>query len=82
MHALYIIEFAFAALFAYAVITQLVLPLLRDTPIFPWLELERKLTNKLHDAKQGVVEAELERDIYHTNEVRKAVKSFTKTKGR
>jgi len=81
LRALYLIEYAAAAVIVYAVVTQIILPLWRETPIFPWLEGERKLTHKLHDANQDVREARIERDIYYTKEEKKDIKASTK-KGR
>ena len=43
MHALYLIEFAIFSLFVYGVITQVAMPLWRDTPLFPIFDNEGKL---------------------------------------
>lgn len=63
MPALYLVEFAIFALFIYGVITQIVMPLWRDTPLLPIFDREGKLEVKLREAKQDVLEAELEREI-------------------
>ena len=80
MQALYLIEFAIAAVVVYAIVSQIILPLWRGTPSFPWLEPERKLTHQYHDARQQVVEAKIERDIVRTKEEKKKIKASTKRK--
>ena len=68
MHALYLIEIAVFSLFVYSVITQVAMPLWRDTPIFPMLRSEGKLEIGLKDANQGLLEAELTREIQRRQE--------------
>ena len=80
MPALYLIEFAIGAMFLFVIVTQVILPIWRRTPTFPWLEVERKLTNDLHDARQEVREAKIEQDISRTKQEKKKIKASTKRK--
>jgi hypothetical protein len=67
MAALYLVEFVLGAAFLYGVFTQIALPLWNDTPMFPMFAQEGKLEAELKDAKQGVVEAEIESAISRHN---------------
>jgi hypothetical protein len=81
MRALYLIEFVVFASFVYGVVTQIAMPLWRDTPLFPFFYREGKLESDLKDAKQGVLEAELEREINRQHKEQKLVQNETE-KGR
>lgn len=78
MILLTLLEFVVAALFLYFVSTQLLIPLWRDTPLFPWLERERGLRYRRKEAKQEVVETRIKRDIFKVKGKNKKIKSSMK----
>lgn len=47
----------------YVIVTQLIIPIWRGTPIFPILEKERVLNQQLQDVEQDVVEARIQDEI-------------------
>lgn len=62
MPVLYLVEAAFAAMVLVTIVTQIVLPFLNGTPIFPALQ-RHGLEAKLEQAKQEVRIAELEKQL-------------------
>lgn len=56
-------ELVIMALLFYLGVTQVVLPLWRDTPLFPMFRKERHLQQELVKTTEKVVEAELEKKI-------------------
>ena len=58
-----LVELIVAVLVLYLGVTQIVLPLWRDTPLFPMRRRERRLQHELAEATENVVEAELEKRI-------------------
>lgn len=54
--------------------TQVVLPLWRNTPLFPIFRRERRLQHELVEATENVVEAELEKEIVETTERAESVR--------
>src|SRR3989344_4749244 len=75
-------ELVVAVLLLYLGATQVVLPLWRDTPLFPIIRRERRLQHELAEATENVVEAELEKKIAETAQkaesVRRAVRRPTR----
>ena len=71
-------ELTVAVLLLYLGVTQVVLPLWRDTPLFPMRRREGRLQHELVEATEKVVEAELEQKIAETTQkaesVRRAVR--------
>ena len=59
-------ELVVTVLLLYLGVTQVVLPLWRDTPLFPMFRREGRLQHDLAEATEGVVEAELEKKIAET----------------
>jgi hypothetical protein len=57
------IEVLIGSLTLYFLATQFIIPLWRDTPIFPIFEKERTLANRRAKASQDVLEAKLEQEI-------------------
>lgn len=47
----------------YVIVTQLIIPIWRGTPIFPILEKERVLNQQLQDVEQDVVEARIQDEV-------------------
>jgi hypothetical protein len=62
MLILMVCEFGLAALIVVGIVTQIIIPLFRGTPIFPALH-KHGLEAKLESAKQEVRIAKLEREI-------------------
>ena len=58
-----LVELVVTALLLYLGVSQVVLPLWRDTPLFPMFRRERRLQHELAEATEKVVEAELEEKI-------------------
>ena len=67
-------ELVAATLLLYLGVTQVVLPLWRDTPLFPRFRREGRLQHELVEATEKVVEAELERKIVATTEKAESVR--------
>lgn len=63
MVLLALLELAFAAILLLFVITQIIVPLFRGTPFFPFFRNERKLVSDLERAREDLVEAGLEEQI-------------------
>lgn len=61
-----LLELVVIASLLYLGVTQMVLPLWRDTPLFPMFRRERRLQHELAEATEEVVEAELEKKIVET----------------
>lgn len=61
-----LLELVVAAFLLYLGMTQVVLPLWRDTPLFPMFRREGRLQHELAEATEKVVEADLERKIAET----------------
>ena len=59
-------ELVVVAFLLYLGVTQVVLPLWRDTPLFPMFRREGRLQHELAEATEKVVEAELEKKIAET----------------
>jgi hypothetical protein len=64
---MYILMFLLYVALALAVTTflytQAVVPILRNTPLFPVLRKEKKLNEDLRDARQGTVEKRIQEQI-------------------
>ena len=58
-----LLELVMAASLLYLGVTQVVLPLWRETPLFPMFRREEHLQHELAEATERVVEAELEKKI-------------------
>jgi len=56
-------EYAFAALLFWVLVTQLIMPLWRGRPIFPFFRRSRDLENRLGEVRQAKDEAAIEREI-------------------
>lgn len=61
-----LLELAVTTTLLYLGVTQVVLPLWRDTPLFPMFRREGRLQHDLAEATEDVVEAELEKRIAET----------------
>lgn len=61
-----LIELAFIVLVGVFVVTQFVVPAMRDTPVLPMFR-RRKLVKKLTEAHGAVEDAELRREIMEEN---------------
>jgi len=77
-----LVELVVMASLLYLGVTQVILPLWRDTPLFPMFRRERRLQHDLAEATENVVEAELEKRIAETAQkaesVRRAVRHSTR----
>jgi hypothetical protein len=60
---LYVIELIVAAVVLYVLISQIIVPLIRDTPTFPLWNREHRLYEELRDIHQGRIEAEVEAEV-------------------
>lgn len=73
-----LLELVVSAFLLYLGVTQVVLPLWRDTPLFPMFRRERRLQYELAEATEEVVEAGLEKKIVETTQkaesIRRAVR--------
>ena len=58
-----LVELVVMAFLFYLGVTQIVLPLWLDTPLFPMFRREGRLQRELVEATEKVVEAELEKKI-------------------
>jgi hypothetical protein len=63
---LYVLEWLAIAIVVLFTLTQLVWPWIRGTPILPLFRREHRLIDSLDEAKEGVREAKLEREIAST----------------
>ena len=63
MLLLIFIDFLVTALVILVVITQVLFPAISGTPLFPFFRRRRVLEQKLAEAKEKVVEAELEQSV-------------------
>lgn len=61
-----LMELVLMSLLLYLGITQVVLPLWRETPLFPMFRKEGRLQHDLVEANEDVAEAELEKKIAET----------------
>jgi hypothetical protein len=59
MIVMFILEFVLVALILITLITQIILPFMRGTPIFPIFRKEAVLLKKLEEVNQQVVEKNL-----------------------
>lgn len=66
----------------YLGVTQVILPLWRDTPLFPMFRRERRLQHKLAEATEKVVEAELEKRIAETTRTAESVRGTVRRPAR
>jgi len=75
-------ELVVTVLLLYLGVTQVILPLWRDTLLFPMFRRERRLQHELAEATEQVVEAGLERKIAGTiqkaESVRRTVRQPTR----
>lgn len=60
---LFILELAFVALFFYGGLTQVILPLWNNRPVFPIFRRSGRLEHKLKEATEEVADAEMEKTI-------------------
>ena len=67
-------ELVVVAFLLYLGVTQVVLPLWRDTPLFPMFRREGRLQHELTEATEKVVEAGLERKIFETTQKAESVR--------
>lgn len=76
-----LVELVVMAFLFYLGVTQVVLPLWREMPLFPMFRKERRLRHELAEATEKVVEVELEKKIAETahraESVRKTVRKPT-----
>jgi len=63
-----VLELVLVALVVLVGVTQLVVPLWRGTPLFPFGRRERRLEVDLAEAREEVVEAKLEQEIGREHE--------------
>lgn len=79
-----LMELIVMAFLFYLGITQIILPLWRNTPFLPMFRKERCLQNELVEATEKVVEAKLEKEIaeitHRAESVRKTVRRPTRSK--
>ena len=68
------LELVVTAFLLYLGVTQVVLPLWRDTPLFPMFRREGHLQHELTEATENVVEAELEKKIAVTTQKAESVR--------
>ncbi len=66
MRLLFALEITFGLLLAYAVVTQLAIPLIRGAALFPFFRKQQKLENELAKARQEVIETQLEKEVVRT----------------
>jgi len=73
-----LLELVVGALLIYLGVTQVCLPLWRNTPLLPMFRRERKLEHELANAEEKVIEASLENKIAETTQraesIRRAVR--------
>lgn len=69
-----LLELFVAVSLLYLGVTQVVLPLWRDTPLFPMFRREGRLQHELTEATEKVVEAELEKKIAETAQKAESVR--------
>ena len=81
--SLALVELVIMTSLLYLGITQVILPLWRDTPLFPKFRREGRLQHDLAEATEKVVEAELEKKIAETakraESVRRTVRRPTRS---
>jgi len=75
MTLVWLLEFVMGILIFAAIITQVIIPLLDNTPVFPILRFRRKLEARLRDAQEDVETAVLERAIANKNSEADAMRS-------
>ncbi|RJQ14758.1 hypothetical protein C4553_00330 [Candidatus Parcubacteria bacterium] len=66
MAFLYVVELAGVVLFFYAAVTQVVIPLWKNTPLFPFFRRKRQLEVRITEARGAVEEADLEQSLKRT----------------
>ena len=71
------IDLVLAAVLLYIGVTQVILPLWREVPLFPMFRREKVLRHELAEATEEVVEAELENQIAVTNQKAETVRRRT-----
>lgn len=69
-----LLELVVTALLLYLGVIQVVLPLWRDTPLFPMFRREGRLQHELTEAAEKVAEAELEKRIAETTQKAESVR--------
>ncbi len=67
-------ELVLMAILFYLGVTQVVLPLWRDTPLFPMFSREGRLQHELVEATEKVAEAKLEKKIAETTHEAESVR--------
>lgn len=83
MVVVFLIELVTAALLIFLLVTEIVVPLWLDRPLFPMFRGEGLLRRKLAEAKEKVAEAELEKKIDEkTKEADSVRKTLTLEKGK
>lgn len=73
----FLLELVLVSLLFYLGVTQIILPLWRDTLLFPVFRRERRLQHELAEANEKVVEAGLEQEIAETAQKAKSVRRAT-----
>lgn len=68
MNVMTVLEIVLVALVVLAGVTQLVVPLWRGTPLFPFVRRERRLEAELSEAREEVIEVKLEQRIRQERE--------------
>jgi hypothetical protein len=63
---IFAIELCLGCLLLYGIVTQLGIPIYRDTKLFPMFKREAKLISELTDIKQKIVEKKLSETINST----------------
>lgn len=77
-----LLELVVTAFLLYLGVTQVVLPLWRDTPLFPMFRREGRLQHELAEATEKVVEAELEKKIDETTHKAESVRRTVRQSAR
>ena len=73
-----LLELVLIVLLLYLGVTQVMVPLWRDTLLFPMFRRERRLEHGLAEATESVVEAQLEQKIAETTRKAKSLRQATR----
>ena len=66
-----IVEVLIVTLFAAMMVTQIVWPIIRGTPMFPLLRRERQLRHEISEVEQTHIEEDLETKLRQMRETKK-----------
>ncbi|MEK7603821.1 MAG: hypothetical protein AAB461_01740 [Patescibacteria group bacterium] len=78
MLLLVLMELVVGLFILYLGVTQMVLPLWRDMPLFPMFRGERRLRRKLAEATEKVAEVELQKEIDEKTQKADWLRTFTR----